>query len=40
MQEVESQEPGASAAQREAWRQALATQQRRVREFLIQLLEG
>ncbi len=40
LQEVESQEPGASAAQREAWRQALATQQRRVREFLIQLLEG
>ncbi len=39
LQEVESQEPGASAAQREAWRQALATQQRRVREFLIQLLE-
>ncbi|EGT5710426.1 response regulator [Cronobacter dublinensis subsp. dublinensis] len=40
LQEIESQEPDATAAQREAWRQALATQQRRVREFLIQLLEG
>ncbi len=40
LQEIESQEPDASAAQREAWRQALETQQRRVREFLIQLLEG
>ncbi|ELY3544705.1 response regulator [Cronobacter turicensis] len=38
--EIESQEPGAPPAQREAWRQALGTQQRRVREFLIQLLEG
>ncbi len=38
--EIESQEPGATPAQREAWRQALGTQQRRVREFLIQLLEG
>ncbi len=40
LQEIESQEPGAPSAQREAWRQALGTQQRRVREFLIQLLEG
>ncbi|WP_254889889.1 Hpt domain-containing protein, partial [Cronobacter sakazakii] len=40
LQEIENQEPGATPAQREAWRQALGTQQRRVREFLIQLLEG
>ncbi|ALB55011.1 response regulator [Cronobacter universalis] len=40
LQEIESREPGAPSAQREAWRQALGTQQRRVREFLIQLLEG
>ncbi|EPN3614078.1 response regulator [Cronobacter turicensis] len=38
--EIESQEPGAPSARREPWRQALGTQQRRVREFLIQLLEG
>ncbi|NHV08704.1 response regulator [Cronobacter turicensis] len=38
--EIESQEPGAPSARREAWRQALGTQQRHVREFLIQLLEG
>ncbi|PUW13312.1 hybrid sensor histidine kinase/response regulator, partial [Cronobacter sakazakii] len=40
LQEIESLEPGATPTQREAWRQALGTQQRRVREFLIQLLEG
>ncbi|ALB62756.1 FIG00554139: hypothetical protein [Cronobacter condimenti 1330] len=40
LQEIETQEPGAAPTVRAAWREALATAQRRVREFLIQLLEG